>query len=207
MNRRGVFTKLNLHFVILGALVVLDIFLGVRIALAWSAIRSNQSGEFAQEEIRHEQLKTQMQHLNGLPEKVQVADADAHKFFDRRIAPNYSTLFAALGDAAAKSHVTLSRTEYAQQPAIDHLTEVHIDAGLSGEYTALMQFINDMERDRDHVFFIIDGLAFTGQQGGLVNLRLRLTTYIQSGATDMPPGTQSAGQTPAAQPAAAEGAR
>jgi hypothetical protein len=37
------------------------------------------------------------------------------------------------------------------------------------------------------VFFIINGITLTGQQGGLVNLRLKLTTYLRSDATDLPP--------------------
>jgi type IV pilus assembly protein PilO len=58
---------------------------------------------------------------------------------------------------------------------------------LSGQYSDLMHFINGMERDQDHVFFIINGVTLNGQQGGLVNLRLRLTTYIRAGANDLPP--------------------
>jgi len=55
----------------------------------------------------------------------------------------------------------------------------------------MMKFINDLERDKNHVFFIIDGVTFTGQQGGLVNLRLKLSTYLQAGANDLP-ATQQA---------------
>lgn len=202
MNRSGLFSKLNLHVTGLGLLIAVNLFLAVEYGLAWRAIGSDQSSQFAQEQIRYGQLQAQMQHLNGLPAKVQLADKDAQKFYDNRIAPNYSTIAAAFGETAVKDQVRLARAEYAPQPAIDGLTEVRIDAGLSGEYTSLMHFINDLERDKDHVFFIVDGLAFTGQQGGLVNLRLRVTTYIRSGATDIPAATDSAA---AVQPASAEG--
>ena len=47
-----------------------------------------------------------------------------------------------------------------------------MDASLSGEYAPLMHFINGLERSK--TFFLINGLTLTGQQGGLVNLRLRL---------------------------------
>ncbi len=69
-----------------------------------------------------------------------------------------------------------------------------------------MHFINDIERDKNHVFFIIDGLTFTGQQGGMVNLRLRLSTYLQAGASDRPPADNTGAQveTVAAQPAQQE---
>ncbi|HTX41873.1 MAG TPA: hypothetical protein VMD25_08605 [Acidobacteriaceae bacterium] len=180
------FSKLNLHLAALGLIFALDVFIGVRFALAWRAIRSDQSGDFVQQQIHYGQLTAQMKHLNGLPEKVDQASVDAQHFYDDRIAPNYSTIAAELDGTAVKDQVRLARDEYSPSPAIDGLTEVRIDAGLSGQYTDLMHFINDLERNKNHVFFIIDAIALTGQQGGLVNLRLRLTTYLRAGATDLP---------------------
>ena len=52
-----------------------------------------------------------------------------------------------------------------------------MDASVSGDYTSVMRFINSVERDK--MFFVIDGLTLTGQQGGLVNLRLKVTTYLR----------------------------
>lgn len=187
MNRSGIFTKLNLHLFLLAVVVAADVFIGVRYALAWRAIRSGESGSFIQEGLRYKQLEMQMQHLNGLPKKVDAANEDAQKFYDERIPPNWSTVLAQLGEVATKNQVKLSRAAYAENAAIGGLTELHIDAGLSGQYSDLMHFINGIERDKDRVFFIIDGVTLTGQQGGLVNLRLRMTTYIRAGATDLPP--------------------
>lgn len=184
---RQYFTKLNLHLAALAVIVVVDIFLGVRFALAWSAIRSDQSGNFVQQQVRYGQLLGQIKHLNGLPERVGQANVDAGKFYDARIAPNYSTVVAELDGTAVKDQVRLARDEYAQAQGIEGLTEVQIDAGLSGQYTDLMHFINDLERDKNHVFFMIENIAFTGQQGGLVNLRLRLITFLRPGAPDLPP--------------------
>jgi hypothetical protein len=53
-----------------------------------------------------------------------------------------------------------------------------MDASLSGEYAPMMHFINGLERSK--TFFLINGLTLTGQQGGLVNLRLRLNTYLHA---------------------------
>ena len=186
MNR-GVFTKLNFYLFVLAIVVAADIFIGVRFALAWRAIRLTQSAEFVQEEARLGQLESQMQHLNELPKKVEAADKDADKFYDARISPNWSTILAQLGGVAAKNQVKLSRAAYAYNAApAGGLTELHIDAGLSGSYADLMRFINGIERDKDHVFFIIEGVTLNGQTGGLVNLRLRMRAYIRAGATDLP---------------------
>ena len=192
MNRIKLFlTKLNLHIAVLALIMAVDIFFGVRFALAWSAIRSDQSSQFVEEQIRYGQLLGQMKHLHNLPKQVTQANEDAQKFYDERIAPNYSTIATQLDGTAVKDQVRLARDEYSQAPAIDGLTEVRIDAGLSGQYTDLMHFINDLERDKDHVFFTIDDIALTGQQGGQVNLRLLLTTYLRAGATDLPPAEPS----------------
>jgi hypothetical protein len=197
MNRVA---KLNLHFLLLAVVLAADVFLGVRYGLAWRAIGSVRSPEFVQENVRLVQLEAQMRHLNDLPQKVDAADVAAQKFYDARLAPNYSTVLSQLGAVAAKSSVKLTRAAYVQSAAPSGLTELHIDAGLTGEYSNLMHFINGLERDQDHVFFIINGVTLNGQQGGQVNLRLRLTTYLHGGALDLPSDNDE-------QPAPSEGAQ
>ena len=60
------------------------------------------------------------------------------------------------------------------------LTEVRIDATLSGDYRPLVQFINSIERDK--LFFVINTVTLNGQQSGTVNLRLGMKTYEQGAA-------------------------
>jgi hypothetical protein len=47
-----------------------------------------------------------------------------------------------------------------------------------------MRFINSLERDQ--MFFIIRTMSLTGQQGGLVNLRLKVSTWLRP--ADVPSG-------------------
>ncbi|MGC2162879.1 MAG: hypothetical protein WA634_13270 [Silvibacterium sp.] len=185
------FTFLNLHLAGTAALAVLVLVLAVKAVLAFHAAGAVDSASYQQQQIHYVQLHAQMAHVQGLPQKVDQARDDEAHFLKTRIAPNYSTIAEELGGAAVKNQVRLSRAQYTPTAAIDGLTEVRIDAGLSGDYTPMMQFINDLERDKNHVFFIIDGVTFTGQQGGLVNLRLKLSTYLQAGATDLPPAGDS----------------
>jgi hypothetical protein len=186
------FTLLNLHLAGAAALAVLVLILAVKAVLAVHSAGAVDSESYHQQQIRYVQLRAQMAHVQDLPLKVDRARDDEAHFFETRIAPNYSTIAEELGAAAVKNQVRLSRAQYTPGAAIDGLTEVRIDAGLSGDYTPMMRFINDLERDKNRVFFIIDGLTFTGQQGGLVNLRLRLSTYLQAGATDLPPAINGA---------------
>ena len=190
------FTVLNLHLAGAAVLAALVLVLVVKGALAVHAAGALNSDSYQQAQIRSMQLHAQMAHLQGLPQKVDQSHADAAHFYGQRIASNYSTVAEELGEAAVRNQARLSRAEYAPSPAIDGLTELRIDASLSGDYTSMMKFINDLERDKNHVFFIIDGVTFTGQQGGLVNLRLKLSTYLQAGANDLPT-TQQANSTTA----------
>jgi hypothetical protein len=194
MNPRKLFSLLNLHIAGVAILLVLDLVLLTRLFFAWHDASSDQSDEYAAQHMTYMQLQAQMSHLQGLPQKVDQARTDAQKFFDQRIAPNYSTMAGELGSLAAKNNVRLTRAQYTPSPAINGLTEVRIDASLSGEYAPLMRFINGIERDKDHVFFIINQVAFNGQQGGLVNVRLRMTTYLRS-SSGLPPSTNEQAQT------------
>jgi hypothetical protein len=86
------------------------------------------------------------------------------------------------------SGVRLTRVQYTQGAPGPGLTEISMDASISGNYPAIMRFINSLERDP--MFFIIRAMAFTGQQGGLVNLRLRVSTWLRpadAAASGLPP--------------------
>lgn len=190
---RDLLTVLNLHFAGLAVILLLDVFLGAKVVLAMHAIRSDQSSAFTTQEIHYGQLQAKMAHIHDLPAKVDEARQQAAKFVDARIAPNNSTIAAELGNLAAKDNVSLANAQYTytQSKAVSTITKVRIDASLSGQYAPLMHFINDLERDKHHVFFIITGLAFNGQQGGLVSLRIRIDTYLRSNAVDLPASPNS----------------
>ncbi len=100
----------------------------------------------------------------------------------------------------------LSRVQYTQGKPGSDLTEISMDAGISGDYPAIMRFINSLERDQ--IFFIIRAMSLTGQQGGLVNLRLRVSTWLRPAdaeASGLPSTPPSDDEPPAAPAAGKEG--
>jgi hypothetical protein len=52
-----------------------------------------------------------------------------------------------------------------------------MNAGVSGDYPAIMRFVNGLERSQ--TFFVIRAMALTGQQTGTVNLRLEVSTWLR----------------------------
>ncbi|HEY0758546.1 MAG TPA: hypothetical protein VGD59_04735 [Acidisarcina sp.] len=171
-------SMLNLHIAGLAVLLILDCFLGVRLLIAWHAAGADREEQIAQAQISAAQLQAQTQRLSGLPARVDRARNGAAEFYSERMPANYSSIAGNLGELYARDGVRLTRASYTQTPAILDLAEIRIDANVSGEYTNVMRFINAVERDK--TFFVVDALTLTGQQGGLVNLRLRLTTYLHS---------------------------
>ncbi|HEY0795038.1 MAG TPA: hypothetical protein VGD64_04585 [Acidisarcina sp.] len=184
---RGRFLSLlNLHLAGVALLIILNLFLATRLFLAWRASGADREEQIASAQLTYAQLQAQTSRLSGLPQKVDRARNGAAAFYDERMPAHYSSIAAALGDLYVHDGVHLARASYAQSPAILGLAEVRIDANVTGEYPNIARFINGIERDK--TFFVIDSLTLTGQQGGNVNLRLRMTTYLH-GADAMAPAT------------------
>jgi type IV pilus assembly protein PilO len=184
----GAFTQLNLHIAGVALLAILNILLLVQLGLALRDLGSSREDRLQRAQLQLAQLRAQTARLNGLPEKVDLSRKDADKFYAHRIPANYSSILAELGALAQKDNIRLTRAGYTQTAAIEGLAELRIDANLAGEYSGIMRFINGLERD--NTFFEIGAVTLTGQQGGLVNLRLRLNTFLHAAdAKDLPPSS------------------
>ncbi len=196
----GAFNQLNLHIAGVALLAILNVVLLVRLGLALRDLGSSRQDQLQQAQLQLAQLRVQTARLNGLPEKVDQSRKDADKFYAQRIPANYSSILAELGALAQKNNIRLTRAGYTQTPALEGLAELRIDANLAGEYSGIMHFMNGLERDKS--FFVISAVTLTGQQGGLVNLRLRLNTYLHAAdASQLPPSSEPGGEPNGDQPA------
>ena len=177
LTRSGTLNLLNLHIAAVTLLAIANLVLLIQLFLAWHTLRRDgpEQLELRQTELRTVQL--QAKPLRNLPERVADSTKGAEHFYDGRVPGADSAILAELGELATKANVRLSRGQYAFQPALHDVMEVRMDASVSGDYTAVMKFINSVERDK--MFFVINGLTLAGQQGGLVNLRLKVTTYLR----------------------------
>ena len=190
--------QLNWHYAGFGFLLVVAIVLAVRVGMDWAAINRNAEEVVAtkQTELKAQELQTAP--LRGLDKKVDFTRDALGKFYDKRIPPNYSSIASRFEELAVKSGVRLSRVQYTQGAADATLTEISMDAGISGDYPQIMRFINSLERDQ--AFFVIRAMALTGQSGGLVNLRLRVSTWLRpadAAASGLPTTTSTENSTPA----------
>jgi type IV pilus assembly protein PilO len=178
---RGWLTPLNLHFAGVGLLVLVNVYLLVHMGLAWEAKHSRNAEAMAEQQVRLKAAEIAAKPLEGLDAKLATATGGADEFYAKRLPGSVSQVAAERGELAKKLGVKETRVQYVYAPVLagskGELTEVKMDASLTGDYRALVQFINALERDK--TFFVINGISLSGQQSGTVNLRLRLTTYLR----------------------------
>jgi type IV pilus assembly protein PilO len=175
--RERLASALTWHYAGFAVMALLVIGLAIRLGMDWAATngRSTDALESKQMELRTQEFETAP--LRGLDKRVADTRERMAEFYDRRIPGNYSSIATRVGDLQVKSGVRMSRMQYTQGKPGDYLTEISLDCGISGTYPQIMHFVNSLERDQ--TFFVIRGMTLTGQQGGLVNLRLQVSTWLR----------------------------
>jgi hypothetical protein len=171
---RALMTAMNLHFAGVAVLLLLDLYLIVHLIFVWQGLSANSADAIDQQHLQLIAAELAAKPLRGLDMKLVTSTTDADAFYQQRLPYAASQVAAEVGALAHRQGVHWTRAQYAYS---DALTEVSVDASVSGEYRPIVQFINAVERDK--VFFVINGINLTGQQTGQVNLRIRLTTYLR----------------------------
>jgi len=183
-RREQMASPLIWHYIGLAVVIALVLGLAIRLGIDWSATNDRSNEALASRQIELRSLEMQTAPLRGLDKRVADSREQMGSFYARRIPANYSSIATRIGELEVKSGVRLSRVAYSQGAGTGDLTEISMDAGISGEYPQIMRFINGLERDEN--FFVIRAMALTGQQGGMVNLRLRVSTWLRP--ADVPSG-------------------
>jgi Tfp pilus assembly protein PilO len=175
--RERLSSPLATHCAGLASLVVLVAGLIVWLCIDLTAMNSGASVTLNSKEAELEALKLETAPLGGFDKRLVETQQQIETFYAKRIPTSYSSIAIRIGELEVQSGVRLSRVQYTQGLPGADLTEISMDAGISGEYQQIMRFVNELERDQD--FFVIRAMALTGQEGGLVNLRLRVSTWLR----------------------------
>ena len=189
---RSLLTLKNVHIAGVVVLAGVCLYLLAQMVYAWRTAKSQDTTAVARQEATMRQAEIAARPLAGLDEKLKQATVESDEFYARRLPYSYSEVAGELGALAMKDKVKLTREQYTPNPVLEGgiapLTEVRIDASLTGDYRPLVQFINGLERDK--MFFLIRGVALVGEQSGAVGVRLALTTYLRA-----PVGTEATEKT------------
>jgi hypothetical protein len=174
---RNLATPINAHMAVAAVLVLLCLYLGVRLYMVSGNVGAQGDEAVVVQQSRVAAANVAAQKLRGVDAKLQASDTEAQKFYTDRLPYAYSDVAASIGAIAKETNVRWSRASYVQAISADGVTELRIDGAVTGDYVSVAHFINAMERSKS--FFLIENLALTGAQGGLVNLQLRIGTYIR----------------------------
>ena len=175
--RERLASPLTWHLAVFAVLLIVAVALAIRLGLDWTAMNSRSNQIFAGKQVELKALQLETAPLRGIDQRVEDTREQMVKFEQKRIPPNYSSIDARVGELQVASGVHLSRVQYTQGKPGTGLTEISLDAGISGDYPSIMRFVNSLERDA--TFFVIRAMSFTGQRGGLVNLRIQLSTWLR----------------------------
>lgn len=177
---RALLTTMNLHFAGVAALLVVALYLIVHLIFVMQARSTLNAAAIDQARVQEKAAEIAALPLRGLDTKLVESTRQANEFYATRLPYATSQVAAELGHLA-KNGVRMTRAQYAYGSVLtgaDALTEMRIDASVSGDYRPVMEYINALERDR--MFFVIQSINLTGQQTGQVNLRLRMLTYLRT---------------------------
>lgn len=178
---RALLTAINLHYAGVAALLVVVLYVAAHLLVLSQSLKSNDADALNRQRNLLTTARLQAQPLRGLDTKIGASTQDADAFYQERLPYAYSQVLSDLGRLTQKSNVRLANVQYAQQPVLtgaNALTELHMDASVSGDYRPIVEFINGLERDK--MFFLVNQINLSGQQTGTVNLRIRLTTYLRA---------------------------
>src|SRR3569833_443397 len=197
-TREQLSSPLTLHYVGVGVLGLIVRYLAVRLLLDFSATTSGSSDALINRQIELKTLEFQTAPLRGIGQRVVDSRSQIQSFYAERIPANYSSIAVQVGDLAVKSGVHISGMQYTQGATTGNLTEISLDARIGGVFLLFLFFLFVLVRC--FFFFVIRAMAFTGQQGGMVNLRLRVSTWLRP--SDVPSGHPPTPADPPALPAA-----
>lgn len=201
--RERLASPLTWYFAGAAVLFVFTAVLGVRFALDMAATSASRTDALAGKQSELKLAEIQTAPLRGLDKRLTMTDKQIKDFYAQRIPSAYSAIETHIDDLQVKSGVRLSRLQYTQGKLGSHLTEIVMDAGVSGDYPQIMRFVNGIERDK--TFFVIRTMQLNSSQGGQVNLRLRLSTWLRP--ADVPKGLPETDSAAAKSPAPSTGAQ
>lgn len=165
---------------VLAAAVLLALDLAAGLFLLSPLGRSRQTHQEEYDRLRVT-LKSKMSEslpLRGMDKKLAQAETGLSGFYRDRFPAHASAIPEELGKLAGANGVRVTEVRYSSEPAEQAgLQRVSMDATLAGDYLQVARFINALERDR--MFFVIDEVTLSEQQGGFVRLQLRLQTYLK----------------------------
>jgi type IV pilus assembly protein PilO len=122
------------------------IVLAVRLGLDWAATNGRSTDVLAGKQVELKAMDLQTAPLRGLDKRVAEVREQIKLSMPSASRPT-TPRFLRIGELEVKSGVRCP-VQYTQGPPGADLTEISLDAGISGTYPQIMRFVNSLERDQ-----------------------------------------------------------
>jgi hypothetical protein len=168
--------------VALGVLLLADLALAV---FLWQGARQDPAALRAERDrlaVQAKLLRADVERAQKIRASLPEAGRDCDTFYRQSFldaATGYSQIESDLSAIAAQSGVKTSGLSFKRTEIKDRgVTQISINTSVDADYSAVIRFINGLERSKN--FYLLDGLRLgTGATGG-IKLDLELHTFFRT---------------------------
>ncbi|HTU59446.1 MAG TPA: hypothetical protein VMF89_13445, partial [Polyangiales bacterium] len=143
---RALLTAVNLHYAGVAALLVIVLYMAAHLLFLSQSLKEHNAEALNQQRNMLTTARLQAQPLRGLDSKLAASTEEADDFYADRLPYAYSQVLSELGRLTQKTGVHLANVQYTPDLVLTGeyaLTELHMDASVSGDYRPIMEFINN----------------------------------------------------------------
>jgi type IV pilus assembly protein PilO len=126
-------------------------------------------------------LRADVKRAREIQQEIPKTKADCELFENSLPAAGtgYSVISAELQDLSLKSGSQISSMSFHPADKSSHgITEVALDASVSGDYKSVVQFINGLQQSKNH--YIVDNLSLVNDRGPGSKTSLRVNLHLKS---------------------------
>lgn len=180
--------QLQKQLIVAGLVILLlaDAALGFYVMRMRDA-RQNPDAVLATESRQVSLVKADIQRASEIQKKIPASLRKLDEF-EGSLAPaasGYSAISQELTEVAVKNHINIDDEKFhTKEISGRNLTEIEIDTSVSGEYAAIVRFLNALQRSKS--VYIVDSLqvdspnSIPGQPAsGILKVSLHLRTYFR----------------------------
>ena len=164
------------------ALLLVDAALG---AVVWNYESGHpETAEKALERLQYEdrEMVADVRRAQRIREQLPDVKKQCNEFMNDTLlvaSSGYSTIEADLGKISAAAGLPGGGVSFKQKPADKQgIVEVEVTAVVEGDYSALVKFINGLERSKN--LYLIDSMALNAGHERAARLSLVMRTYFRS---------------------------
>lgn len=141
--------------------------------------------QFSAEMQQHDLLKADIKRALDIQAKIPAIQKDCDQFEQSLLSNSsgYSSVTFELGNTAKKAGIQLEDLSFKPtEIASRKMTEVAIDATISGDYKSVIQFLNGLQRSKN--LYEVDSLALASETAsqapaGIIKVAVHLKTYFR----------------------------